>query len=78
MRWTRAWCWQGDCINELLSRQGGDLVGHRIQVYWPGEDAFYRGCVAESRGEMHVVDYDDGDCIEESLGGVETPYWYII
>jgi cell division protein FtsB len=39
------------------------LVGKRIKVYWPQDDAYYTGKIKKfNRGSRkHVVSYDDGD-----------------
>ncbi|KAM0049108.1 putative sister chromatid cohesion protein Pds5 [Helianthus debilis subsp. tardiflorus] len=40
-----------------------DLVGRRIQVWWPMDKAFYKGVVKsyDPEKKKHVVSYDDGD-----------------
>lgn len=39
-----------------------ELVGKRLEVYWPDDDAFYPGCVARAcPSGWFVVTYDDGD-----------------
>ncbi|GAX78891.1 hypothetical protein CEUSTIGMA_g6330.t1 [Chlamydomonas eustigma] len=46
--------------------QGPRLVGRRIRVYWPLDEAHYSGTVTSFRAEAHgkmlyTVQYDDGD-----------------
>ena len=40
---------------------GGEAVGKRIRVWWPGEDKWFGGEVASFDGRKHGVRYDDGD-----------------
>ena len=58
----------------------GGLVGHRIRIYWPGEDRLYAGSVLdwnEVSGE-HLVHYDDGEDWWELLGGEQARVWYVV
>ena len=53
---------------EREKRALASLVGRRVRVYWPEDDAFYPGTVTkyDARGAgKHHVRYDDGD--EEAL-----------
>ena len=45
------------------------MVGHRVEVWWPGENQHYQGQVTafdERRGE-HTIKYDDDDPNEERM-----------
>eukprot|EP00877_Chromochloris_zofingiensis_P015010 jgi/Chrzof1/9763/Cz04g14270.t1 len=51
---------------------GKHLVGTRIKVYWPLDNAWYTGQVQEYDGTKHKVCYDDGD--EEWVDLVKENY----
>lgn len=36
-------------------------VGDRVQGYWPEEQAWFAGAIAESRGDRYFIRYDDGE-----------------
>jgi hypothetical protein len=42
---------------------GNSLVGRMVDVYWPHDNAWYRGMIQkfDSQSGMHLVKYDDGD-----------------
>eukprot|EP00877_Chromochloris_zofingiensis_P013854 jgi/Chrzof1/8722/Cz03g21270.t1 len=42
---------------------GGDLVGTRVEIWWPQDEVFYAGTVVsyQAKAGRHVVRYDDGD-----------------
>jgi len=55
--------YDGDDDIESLFGNGVPCVGDRIQVYWPEEQTFFPGKVAElneENGKHHII-YDDGD-----------------
>ena len=41
----------GKWIEEQCATLGESLVGQRLQVYWPREDAFFRGKVVKYEGK---------------------------
>ena len=40
---------------------GAEVVGRRLKVWWPADEAWYSGGVASYDGERHAIQYDDGD-----------------
>ena len=50
-------------VSESPHRYGPEVVGHRVRIYWPEDNAFYEGVVEKftSRGRWHSIRYDDGD-----------------
>ena len=40
---------------------GAEVVGRRLKVWWPADEAWYAGGVASYDGERHAIQYDDGD-----------------
>ena len=40
---------------------GAEVVGRRLKVWWPADEAWYAGGVASYDGERHAIAYDDGD-----------------
>ncbi|KAK7396957.1 hypothetical protein VNO78_18120 [Psophocarpus tetragonolobus] len=60
------------------SLYGQEVVGRRIKVYWPLDDAWYEGSVKsfDSLSSKHVICYDDGE--EESLDlSKENIQWFL-
>lgn len=57
-------------------RYGAEVVGRRLQVYWPVERRWFPGVVAAYRPEekLHLIEYDDGDTQHLHLA-VEQVRW---
>ncbi|XP_031373635.1 DNA mismatch repair protein MSH6 [Punica granatum] len=54
----------------------GEVVGKRIKVYWPLDEAWYEGCVKsfDGKSKKHLIQYDDAE--EELLDlGKEKTEW---
>ena len=46
---------------EAKKGPGAEVVGRRLKVWWPADEAWYAGGVASYDGERHAIQYDDGD-----------------
>ena len=59
---------------ELTYGHGAEIVGRRVIVYWEADKRWYTGTVKsyDPVEEEHVVAYDDGDQLSESLHFVTT------
>jgi hypothetical protein len=55
---------------------GQEVVGKRVEVYWPKDKKFYGGTITAfaARGGIHTVTYDDGD-VEELNLSLENIKW---
>ncbi|TVU09494.1 hypothetical protein EJB05_42970, partial [Eragrostis curvula] len=53
-----------------VAAQAAEAVGRRLRVYWPLDDAWYKGRVEsyDAGSSRHRVKYDDGDEEEVDLG----------
>ena len=65
-------------ITRASERRGKAIVGCRVRVYWPEEDACFDGTVRGFDGCAHAVEYDDGDAFDELFGGEDTPHWRVL
>ena len=63
--------------NELV---GEELVGKRVSVFWPADDACFDGrvCAYDSSRQLHTISYDDGMHLEELLGSEDSPSYRVI
>lgn len=63
--------------NELSDNK---LVGERVSVFWPGDDACYDGEVRayDARSRLHAIAYDDGMHLSELLGGDDAPSYRVL
>ena len=46
---------------EVRKGPGAEVVGRRLKVWWPADEAWYAGGVASYDGERHAIQYDDGE-----------------
>jgi len=59
-----------DAVAAVPAPLAAEVVGRRLRVYWPLDDAWYKGRVAayDAASRRHRVKYDDGDEEEVDLG----------
>ncbi|KAE9588987.1 hypothetical protein Lal_00012513 [Lupinus albus] len=60
-----------------IKKDGQNLVGTRVKVWWPDDDMFYKGIIERfiPAKKMHQVTYDDGDI---EILNLKNETWEII
>ena len=58
-------------VHSFKTGGGAELLGWRVRVWWPEEEAWFHGTVAkfDASSGRHGIEYEDGDEKEIALGG---------